>query len=304
MLRRLAILALLCLAAPAAADTLIHDGIERSYDLVVPDGLALPAPAVFMLHGGGGSKERVRRSSRFHHQGEASGFVTVYPQGVEGHWNDARTAPALLEKQGGEIDDVGFLTALAARLTADGIADRRRTYATGASNGGMMSFRLACEAADTFAAIAPAIASLPVEAEETCRPSRPVPVLLMNGTEDLLIPWEGGPVAAMVPGNRGHVLPTERTVEIFRQLSGCGSATVEPAMPLDDGMRLLATRYTGCRGDASVVLYRFEGMGHRWPDALMPNLPGRLGEILGPAPRDFPAALHVWQFLKDHRLPE
>jgi polyhydroxybutyrate depolymerase len=304
VIRLLLTLAVLGWGVAAGAETLLHDGRERSYILDAPEGIALPAPAVFVLHGGSRSAAKIRRSTRFHQHGAANGHVTVYPDGVGNQWNDDRDADAVRGNQGGEdVDDVGFLVALAGRLAREGIADPARIYVTGSSNGGMMAFRLACEAADVFAAFAPVIASLPARAEESCRPSRPVPLMMINGAEDRLIPWEGGEVAAMFPGDRGAVLSVDRTVSIFRRLNGCGAPEiVNDRSPDDYGTPLFITRATGCEGFSEVVLYRFEGMGHRWPEPRVLRLPPRWQALLGRAPDGFPARDHIWRFFRDHRL--
>lgn len=307
MIIRVATLVLaLLLPFAAAAETLRHDGRERGYILDVPPGLDLPAPTVFVLHGGSRSAEKIRRSTRFHETGALKGFVTVYPDGHGNQWNDAREASAVRGNQGGEdIDDVGFLTALARKLVADGTADPARIFVTGSSNGGMMSFRLLCEAAGVFAAFAPVIASLPEKAEHSCKPARPAPLLMINGTEDRLIPWDGGLVAPMFPGDRGRVLPVERTLAIFRNLYGCSqprdSATLDPG---DYVIPLHIAWHRGCSGGSEIGLYRFDGMGHRWPQAARRWIGGRWDDILGPAPEGFPAAEHIWAFFERHSLPK
>ncbi len=303
-LRAAVLLAGVLLALPAWAESFVHDGLERNYLLEVPRGIDLPAPTVFVLHGGTRSAAKMRRSTGFHDQGAVSGFVTVYPDGIGNHWNDAREAFTVRGNQGGEdIDDVGFLKALAARLAADGVADLRRIYVTGSSNGGMMSFRLACEAADVFAAFAPVIASLPAKAEHSCQPSRPAPLMMINGTEDRLTPYEGGAVAAMLPGDRGAVLSVPRSIDIFHRINRCGDAeTVDDPFPNDFGTPLFITRYTGCDQFSEVVLYRFEGMGHRWPESDRRWIGGRWDDIIGRAPDGFPAAEHIWNFFRHHRL--
>ena len=297
------LLGLLVLSAPAGAATLEHDGVERSYSLELPEGADRPLPTVFVLHGGGGDGARMARFSRFHESAAAAGFVTVYPDGVGRQWNDARDAMTIRENQNGEnVDDVGFLIALAEKLAADGIADPKRIYVTGASNGGMMTLRLACEAAGVFAAFAPVIASLPADAETDCRPSRPAPMLIMNGTADKLIPWDGGAVAPMFPGDRGAVLSTPRTMEILAALNRCGGgSSTTPAEDLGDGIRLTVRSWQGCA--APLQLYRFEGMGHRWPEARLADLPGRLGDWLGTAPVGYPANDVIRRFLAEHALP-
>jgi polyhydroxybutyrate depolymerase len=299
--------ALCIMPATVLADTFTHDGRSRDYILEVPDGLSLPAPTVFVLHGGTRSASKIRRSTDFHDQGEISGFVTVYPEGIGGHWHDAREAAQIIGKQGGKgADDVGFLTTLAGRLTAEGVADPRRIYVTGSSNGGMMSFRLACEAADVFAAFAPVIASLPEKAEHSCKPVRPVPLLMINGTDDKLIPWEGGRVAPMTAGQRGRVLPVMKSMEMFHKLNGCAKAESQDAHVPGDPytIPLFITRYAGCGGGSELGLYRFDGMGHRWPESARPWYGGIWDDIVGPAPTRFPAAEHIWAFFARHRLPE
>lgn len=301
---RAAVLLLSLLPSFAFAGEITHDGRERDYILEVPHGLELPAPVVFVLHGGTQGAAKLRRRTGFHDHGGRLGFVTVYPDGIGNHWNDARESALIREKQGGAaVDDVGFLKALARKLAADGVADPARVYVTGPSNGGMMSFRLACEAADVFAAFAPVIASLPSRAENTCRPVRPVPLLIINGTDDKLVPYEGGPVASMFPGRRGVVLSTDRTVEIFHRLNGCGEPeTVDERFPEDFGIPLFITRYTGCDGFSEVALYRFDGMGHRWPESDRRWVGGMWDDIIGRAPDNFPAAEHIWDFFRRHRL--
>lgn len=297
------LLAAVFLALPAAAETFSHDGIDRSYLIDIPEALDTPAPVVFALHGGGGDAARKRRFSHLHETGAEEGFVTVYPDGIGKQWNDAREAMTIRANQGGEyVDDVGFLTALARDLTRKGIADPRRIYVTGASNGGMMAFRLACEAADVFAAFAPVIASLPEKAETACEPSRPVPLLMLNGTADRLIPWDGGPVAPMFPGDRGRVLSTDRTLEVFAGINRCKEAPVtDRTRSLGRDISLTVVRYEDCA--APLGLYRFDGMGHRWPEAEKAELPGKLGEWLGKAPVGFPAGRVIWGFFAANPMP-
>ncbi len=301
----LAAVCLLLIMGPASAqaETINHDGRERSYLLDVPAGLTGPAPVIFVLHGGGGSGQRTRRMTGLHEAGAEHGFVTVYPQGVANHWNDARRSAVVIEKQGmGGADDVGFLRAVAARLVADGIADPARIHALGLSNGGMMTFRLACEAADVFAAFVPVIANLPENAEPDCQPSRPLSMMVMNGTADRLIHWEGGRVAGMFPGDRGRTLGTHRTMEVFGALNGCDE--VRRVTPVDIGFDPVVSldlhRFTGCRDGADLRLYAFSGMGHRWPGAY--PLSERAEALMGPAPRNFPMNREVWSFLKDKHL--
>lgn len=280
-----------------------HGDKVRSFILEVPQGLQTPAPTVFVLHGGGGTAERIRRTTRLHDTGALEGFVTVYPQGLVNQWNDARSSPVVVSKQGGTgADDVGFLRALVAHLVSTGVTDPGRVHVTGLSNGGMMTFRLACEAADVFAAFVPVIANLPEPAEHDCRPSRPIPMMVMNGTVDRLVLWGGGPVAAMFSGNRGRTLSTARTMAVFAALNGCtadrlvrvGNPNTDPVVTLN------VHRYFGCTNDVDLRLYAFVGMGHRWPGGS--PLPAAFEDLMGPAPRSFPVQEEIWSFLADKHL--
>lgn len=290
-------------ARSAHADEIAHGDRARGFILDVPQGLQTPAPTVFVLHGGGGTAERIRRATLLHETGAREGFVTVYPQGLANQWNDARSSPVVVSKQGGTgADDVGFLRALVAHLVAAGVTDPGQVHVTGLSNGGMMTFRLACEAADVFAAFVPVIANLPEPAEHDCRPSRPVPMMVMNGTVDRLILWDGGPVAGMFPGDRGRTLSTARTMAVFAALNGCAddSRTRIGNPGTDPVVMLIIHSYSGCTDDADLRLYAFVGMGHRWPGGN--PLPAALEDLMGPAPRGFPVQNEIWSFLADKHL--
>jgi polyhydroxybutyrate depolymerase len=170
---------------PAAADiaaTLTHDGLERTYRLHIPATYneAQPPPLVLALHGGGGTGENmVRLTGDLNALADAEGFLVAYPDGMDKHWNDGRplsSRRAYTEN----IDDVGFLKALVDRIAQDYAVDPGRIYAMGISNGGMMSYRLACEAPGTFSAIAAVVSSMSVELFASCAPAQPISVQVMN----------------------------------------------------------------------------------------------------------------------------
>ena len=285
------------------ADEITHGDRMRSFILDVPPGLQTPAPTVLVLHGGGGTAGRIRRATAMHEAGAREGFVTVYPQGLANQWNDARGSAIVIEKQGGAgADDVGFLRALVAHLVSNGISDPKRVHVTGLSNGGMMTLRLACEAADVFAAFVPVIANLPEPAEHDCRPSRPIPMMVMNGTVDRLILWDGGPVAGMFPGDRGRTLSTSRTMAVFAALNGCAADSLSHVgnSGTDPAVTLTVHRYSGCNDGVDLRLYAFVGMGHRWPGGN--PLPAAFEDLMGPAPRGFPVHDEIWSFLADKHL--
>src|SRR5262245_49277256 len=184
------------LANEITSRTLTLGGVERDYILSSPASRA-PRPTIFILHGGGMNAKFTQRNTGIEPLIDREGIVAVYPNAERRQWKDGRTSTAL-QWRGDTPEDVVFLRALAAALVRDGVADPKRTYVTGPSNGGMMTLRLVCEASDVFAGAAPMIANLPVGLADHCKPARPMPVLVINGTADPLIPYGGGPV-----GRRG-----------------------------------------------------------------------------------------------------
>src|SRR5262245_25377092 len=152
-------------AADAAGSTqarsLTVDGVQRSYRLHVPSGLdaARAAPLVLVFHGGGGTPEQIERESRFSELADRAGFVVAYPEGHRRSWNDGRGSDAVAAQRDG-VDDVAFVRALIDAVSAQRRIDAKRIYATGISNGAMMSHRVGLALSPRIAAIAPVAGGL------------------------------------------------------------------------------------------------------------------------------------------------
>ena len=218
-----------------------------------------------MLHGGGGRASEEAQLSGLAQLGPREGFVTIFPQATGGLWNFFLTGEETVQyakffqNHGGLPDDVAFLKMLAADLVRDGIADPKRIYLAGRSLGGVMVLRLACLDAERFAAIGLLISAMPQVIGSHCHPPKPVPVLMINGTDDRVLPYKG---------LRGDVMwPTERLVAFFGQLNGCEKAAQESVLPGQGRQSVVVERLTGCSG-GPVVLYRIVGGGHVVPETL------------------------------------
>jgi polyhydroxybutyrate depolymerase len=244
---------------------------------------------------GDGTQARAGYAYAFDGLAEREGFVPIYPDGFERHWNDCRKAGPY-EANALDIDDVGFLAAVVDRFVAEHGADPKRVFATGISNGGQMALRLALEAPERMRAVAPVVASLPAGSNLDCEPAgRPVSTLIMNGTADPMNPFEGGEVALYgIWGNRGAVLSSEESIDYFRELAGHDAApsAVEQRPDLDptDGSRVEVRSWTAA-GRPSVSLYVIENGGHNAPH---PSI--TLPRILGPSNHDINAAEEIWNF--------
>lgn len=291
---------LLALTLCAAAATLEHGGLTRTYELVAPPGAAGPRPAVFALHGGGGTARQLREhvGARLEPRAAEAGFLVVYPDGVEKGWNDGRgdNVPAANRN----VDDLGFLAALADRLVAEGKADPRRLHLVGISNGGFMSHALACAQAGRWASAAVLVASLGEAVAASCRPARAVPMLMVNGTEDRLVPWDGREVR-FLGRRRGRKLTVPETVRKWAELDGCRGEPLRSDLPdpVDDGVRWSLEARRDCRDGAEVLLYKMAGGGHTWPNG-KPYLP----RLVGRTSRDVDFEALALGFFGRHALPE
>ena len=159
------------------------------------------------FHGGGGTAAGMARISGLDAVADQHDFVVVYPQGVGNSWAGGKgDTPA--DRAG--VDDVGFTAALIDHLADQDGIDTRRVFATGLSSGGFMTQRLGCQLADRIAGIAPVAATLIGTIAQTCTPSRPMPVLEIQGTADPLVPYAGGHVRGRGPGGNPDPLPRPR----------------------------------------------------------------------------------------------
>lgn len=282
---------------PARGDVIDVKGVTRTYVAQLP--ARKPAPLVIVLHGKTQRGADMIARTAWPQVAKRQGFAVVFPDGLNHAWADARTkaGPALRGPPPG-TDDVAFIAKLVEKLVANGTADPKRVYVAGISNGGAMAMTLACARADLFAAAASVIMNLTDEAAVTCHPSRPLPMLLMNGTADPLVPYEGGRGSSYFAVD--GFWSTEDTLAFWRKLNGCEIDDAE-VTDLPDRARAdqsTVTRIASrCSSGHDVVLYRVNGGGHRMPgfspDARFPKIAARL---LGPQNSDIDGAETIWSF--------
>lgn len=223
---------------------IVVDGVSRDFRVFIPEGLSAPAPLVIMLHGGRGTALQAEDSYDWDAEAVAKGFVVAYAEAEDGAWN---VASGCCGQPG--VDDVKYLTAVVAELTAKLSIDESRVFATGFSNGGMMAYRLACDT-DLFAAIGLVAGTLLGD----CADPAPVSVIHIHGLADTVIPFESA-------DNRRPAIagpPIEEVLATFAQSNDC-----EPPAPTTDG--LVVTSVASCPGGRAVELITIEDAGHEWP---------------------------------------
>jgi polyhydroxybutyrate depolymerase len=272
------------------------------------------APAVVVLHGGTQSMRKIFEreaggSQAWRDVAEREGLLLLAPNGTNvttgdtrgdrQTWNDVRPPGA---RRDSEADDVAFIGAMLDWAERRYRVDPQRIYVTGASNGGMMTYRLLIEAPERFAAGAAFIASLPEKSPHVKPPRRPTPLMIANGTADPLVPWEGGD--RMQAGFA--VLSAEATVAWWVRAVGADaqrpSTEALPDLAPDDRCRIHKTTYPVLAGGAPVVFFRLEGGGHAMPSMHYPLPDTRLvRRLIGNACADAEGAELAWEFMRGFR---
>ena len=284
----------------------IHDEQVRRFHFFAPGEMddQTSCPLVILLHGHGGSSDQMlglnSRKAPYKIWVDVAAREKIFilvPEGVispddQLGWNDCRgdvtTNPS--------TDDVGFILALADAMTRTYPIDAKRMYASGTSNGGHMSFRLAIEAGDKFAAIAPIVASLP-STSKCSSPTEAVALLLLNGTDDPILPYHGG----LVAGGRGEVLSTVETIEFWKGVNQNTATPVTETFPdlnTADESTIIQTSHGGDTSVQDVILVTMDGAGHTEP-SIAEQYSRVFEAIVGIQNHDVEMAELVWHFFQD-----
>jgi polyhydroxybutyrate depolymerase len=272
--------------------TLVFGGYSRLYDVHIPPGYdgSTAVPLVIDFHGFSSSPTDQAGWSGWRSLADREDFIVAYPLGLFGQADAPEVATAhgpafnagsvCCGSAAGKIDDVGFARAIVEAVAAEAKIDRTRVYATGWSNGGAMSHRLACQAADMFAAVASVAGRITLKPLSQCRPSRPIAVVEFDGLHDPTVPYGGN-----------LVWPSAETnFATWRDRSGCSGAT--PDERIEVGAASFCETYAHCSAGVRVEMCSVEasqvsfGAGHCL--------------YLNP---DIDIAQAAWEFLSQFRLP-
>lgn len=239
-------------------------GRNRSYLVVTPPALKPKAPVLLVLHGSlmDGPQMRLMLGARFERLAREQGAVVVYPSGIDGHFNEGRVT-AKTSARTLNIDDVGFTRAIIDALATEHQIDRQRVYAFGYSNGGAMALRLAAEAPELVAGVIVACAHVPTpdNMDWKLRAGRTA-VVLLAGTDDPIVPYDGGRVTIFGFGDRGTVLSAPASARWFAQRNGLAA---EPATDTTQRIGALGVRQQDWGTPARVRLVTMQGAGHTVP---------------------------------------
>lgn len=265
-------------------DTIVHDGLNRNFILYVPASYTpgTPAPLVFNFHGYTSNAEQQMLYGDFRSIADTAGFLLVHPNGTvdntgSTHWNSG---------WGTGVDDVGFTGAMIDSIAEDYTVDLGRVFSTGMSNGGFMSYHLACELSNRIAAIASVTGTMTILGPSTCNASHPTPIMEIHGTADPTVPYDGNATMSSIPVVLDHW-------QSFNNCSPDPVVTPVPDINQIDGCTADHFLYPGGDNGTEVEHYRINDGGHTWPGAILP---------IGVTNYDFNASEKIWQFFAQYDI--
>lgn len=270
------------LAQTTITGTIVHGGATRNYRLHLPPNHDVnePIPLVFNMHGFTSNATEQEIYSGMNVIADTAKFAVCYPNGISNAWNVGWAF-------GSFADDVGFISALIDDLSSKYGFDTNKIYACGMSNGGFMSYRLACELNNKIAAIASVTGSMVQKAIDACKPGRPVPVMEFHGTADPVVNYNGTLAVSEA---------ISKVLALWQQNNGCDVEPIKEPIPninASDNTTTEKWTYNNCAQDRKLVHFKVTNGGHTWPGSAINN---------GVTSQDFNASEEIWLFFKQYTL--
>lgn len=281
------------LSGTLSKDSIDVGGLHRTYRTYVPRGLSKGAPLVLVMHGSGEDATQIRTETGygFERLADEHGFAVAYPNAYSFDWNDCSKVGDF-SVDGRDVDDVGFLGALVDKLIPEIGVDPGRVFAAGVSSGGFMAIRLALEAPARFRAVAAVSANVPVPENFKCKPLGPgTSVMIMNGTQDPLVPFGGGEsnlLGLFYKG--GNVHSSRESAQYFADLNHIAGTPTTERMPMTEGVSVEQVLWRNV-SNVAVELVAIHGGGHGLPQPYY-----RRPRLLGPSPMEPNGPALIWAF--------
>ncbi|MAI41681.1 MAG: hypothetical protein CMP95_04410 [Gammaproteobacteria bacterium] len=255
----------------------INDELDRIFYIFIPKTYSNTVdyqPLLFSLHGYGSTAVFHMRYTGFKEVASKEGFIAIFPQGSilksagTTHWNVGGWT------RGSTSDDVGFINDIIDFMTVNYRIDTDRIYSTGMSNGGFMSYHLACNLSEKIAAVASVTGSMTPETYNSCEPDRPISIMQIHGSHDEVVPYLGNQTMKSI----------DEVMDYWRQNNRCNEVPEIQILPdlTNDKLGGSQTSYLDCQNDTEIILYLLDGLAHRWP-------------LENEADVDAPST--IWQFL-------
>lgn len=269
-------------------------GVQRSYRTYVPKGLPKGAPLVLVMHGSGEGPQGIRMGTGygFERLADQHGFAVAYPKSFGFDWNDCSSIGDTAVN-GVRADDAGFLAALVDKLVSEIGVDPQRVFAAGVSNGGSMALRLALEDPKRYRAVAAALANVPAPQNFQCQPVAQTPsVMILNGTEDPLVPYAGGEINLLgLFYKGGQVISSTASAQYLADRNRIAGKPQVSQTQTAQGSRVEHARWQAADGRIEVELVTLHGAGH-----VLPQPWARRPRLLGPSPIEPNGPALIWAF--------
>jgi len=269
----------------STVSTIVHNGLTRSYRIYVPNSYTgnSAVPLLFNLHGYTSNALQQEIYGDFRDIADTANFILVHPDGTldpngNTFWNAFGAVAG--------VDDVGFISALIDTIDQDYNIDLNRVYSCGMSNGGFMSYRLACELSNRITAVASVTGTMATNAPASCNPEKPTPVMQIHGTADPTVPYNGNV----------NMLPIETVVDWwvnFNQCSITPSISNVPNTNINDMCTAERFLYSGGINGSTVELFKVTSGAHTWPGAPI---------VIGVTNMDFNASVEIWRFFSQYSM--
>ena len=245
---------------------ILDGGIEREYIYYYPSSAEPECPLVFVCHGYTGTAQGIMDYSGFNQLADEFGFAVCYPQGTIDSYNNTFFNVGYDFQINETVDDVAYLQNLSSYFQSQNSIDPSKVFCTGMSNGGDLCYLLACEAPETFRAVAPISGMIMQDIMDECNPESEVSILEIHGTEDNVTYFDGDP--NNIDG-WGAYPSIPETISFFNNLFELQLMSTEnlPNINTNDGSTVTSEKYGASNSCTEVWLYTVEGGGHDWPGA-------------------------------------
>ena len=252
-------------------ESITHDNLQRDYIIHIPSSYSVntPIPLVFCFHGYGSDASTIMSYTNFNYISDTAGFIVIYPEGTllqgTSHWNVGGWTTS------STIDDIGFTRNLLDSISNIYNIDESRVYSTGMSNGGYMSFLLACQMSDKIAAIASVTGSMTPQTYNACNPQHPTPILQIHGTSDQAVPYLGDPT---------WTESIDDVLQYWVDYNNCNTTPTITLVAFSFSVEYVV--YDGGNNSVTTEHFKIYGGDHDWP--------GVWGNM------DIHASAEVWKF--------
>jgi len=273
----------LCSLGFAQTFNFMHNAVSRSYIVHLPPSYTPTNtyPLVINMHGFGSDAAQQQFYAEMDAVADTANFIVVYPFGIADSWNSGQ-----VWSYNPGINDVTFISALIDTMAINFSINTSMVYACGMSNGGFMSYKLACELEDKIAAISSVTGVMADSVFASCQTDRPVPIMHIHGTADPTVPYTGAPGGT----------PVETGIDWWVTNNNCPPTKVVTNIPdinTTDGSTVEKWFYGPCDNNSEVVLFKIDGGEHTWPGVAF---------IIGVTNQDIDGSGESWLFFRKHSM--